>query len=407
MNINTSNYYLYGIKYDTSSKNPSNRLFRKIAHTIDNENKVENKKEEPTLDSKKVINPNEGKYKLILNDYGLEKIQRDRPHKILIDNVTQIVADEPITKEYLEERYKKIQHYFETEYEEVEAKVIADNSVLKDMGIESRFSWRDSWGIVKIDGKFTEIDGDEFKMHYRIYQEKQSNENIHKSHDTGVYFKELNGIKVSFENAKKFEYYVNHKDWKDNHINTLYRKISLAVNLGLIEEGNQNLFSEMYQKEKASYSFRNIKNDTLSQAVLDSIGSIYSAHHETILYEYLFGTEKDFFQNKLNDFAKELEKNPSKYQSTNSKFTFTGDVNLDEGSTEEYKEFITNTLIDFIQKEKDDYIDKNISKDPNYKFNINSRGMVDESSRFHAWFIRSFDTIIDNLRDSSPISSNK
>ena len=57
-------------------------------------------------------NPQTKKYTLKINDYGLRKMELDRYHLTLIDNSTTIESDVPITKEYLKERYEKIQHFF-------------------------------------------------------------------------------------------------------------------------------------------------------------------------------------------------------------------------------------------------------------------------------------------------------
>ncbi|RXJ91606.1 hypothetical protein CRV01_00495 [Arcobacter sp. CECT 8983] len=331
-------------------------------------------------------NPYTDKYTLILDDYGVEKRDLERYHISINDNVTKIVSDKPITKEYLEERYQKIQHFFDTEYYDLRDKVNKDNKILEEIGINtpSWISQRDSWGIVKIDGEYLEIDADEFKKHYQIFINKQAYENIQEEHDLGTYHKELNGKEVSFENAKEFEYYVNNDNWKGDHINSMYRKISLAVNLGLIEEGDQNLFYKMYQTEKASYIFKDIENEIFSQSILNSIGSDNSTVYEVIFYEYIFGTEPEFFQNKLNEFVKELENNPEKYPSSNSEFKFDGNINFDKNSSEEYKKFITNTLIDFIQKQKEDFIDK-------YNY-------TDESDEIH-FLIVAFDKLIDNIKN--------
>ncbi|WP_321469622.1 hypothetical protein [Halarcobacter sp.] len=347
----------------------------------------ENKKElEEKMSNKELLdgvtyNPYTDKYTLILNDYGVEKRELEYYSLTLIDNVTKIVSDKPITKEYLEERYQKIQKFFDTEYLELKDKVNKDNGILEEMGIDtpSWISQRDSWGIVKIDGEYLEIDGDEFNKHLQIFLNKQANVNIEEEYDSGSYYKELNAQEVSFENAKEFEYYVKNDSWKDDHINTMYRKISLAVNLGLIEEGEQNLFYKMYQPEKATYLFRDINNEIFSQSLLNSIGSDNSLLYENILYEDIFGTDPKFFQNKLNEFVKELETNPEKYLSSNSEFKFEGNINFDENSSAEYKKFISNTLIDFIQKEKEDYMAK-------YHYNNDS------------YEIQIFDNIIDNIK---------
>lgn len=363
--------------------------------------------------------PYTDKYTLVLDDYGEKK--REFTCLITLDNSTKITSDKPITKEYLEERYEKIQHFLKTEYEDLKKRVNADNGILEDMGISMHgFGQRDSWGIVKIDGEYLDIDADEFKKHFHIYRNNvynnsineqnnksenynsisanefrrdnklyqhsaQEQKNIDENHEISVYYKELNGIEPSFENAEEFEYYAKKEEWKDSHINGMYRRISLAVNLGLIEEGNQTLFPELYQTDKSSYPFRNIENDILSKAVLDSLEK-YSGVMEGIMYDVLFGTDDKLFQNNLNEFAKELEDNPSKYPSVNSDFTFTGDINLDENSSQEYKDFITNTLIDFIEKQKSDYVSGNHPiKDPNK----------------HEWSVAySFDVVANNLKDS-------
>ncbi|WP_072679366.1 hypothetical protein [Arcobacter sp. LA11] len=368
-------------KTDTSefinSKLFSNNLLNQI-----NEDEKNEKMSNPDLLDGVTYNPYTDKYTLVLDDYGVNK--SETKSLIVLDGSTKIISDKPITEEYLQERYEKIQYFFKTEFEDLHKQVDADNGILDGMGISMHgFSQRDSWGIVKIDGEYIDIDADEFQKHYEIYRTSMYEE------ETPVvdsYISELHASKLSFENAEEFEYYMNKKEWNGSHKNEIYRKISLAANLGLIEEGNQTHFSELYQTNKASYIFKNIENDILSQAVLDSIGEEYSGTMESIMYNVLFGTDDKYFQNKLNEFAKELKDNPSKYDSVNSDFTFTGNINFDENSTEEYKAFITNTLIDFIENQKSDYVDEDYS--------------VDDSYRQDWSFAYSFNAIINNLKDS-------
>ena len=264
--------------------------------------------------------------------------------------------------------------------------VNSDNSILAKMGIGmDGFSQRDSWGIVKMDGQYIEIDGDEFKRHHAIYISKQAEEEP--DYNDNVYFQELHAEEKSFENAEQFEHYVNKESWTSRHTNGLYRKMSLAVNLGLIEEGNQTLFNTMRQAEKASYTFKHINNEIFSQAVLDSIGSNYDSTFEDVLYQDIFGTNSPTFQDKLNTFAKELQDNPSKYPTVSEDFTFTGDINLEKDSTTEYKKFIGTVLIEFMQKQKTDYMDK--------------KGMDPENlGRIEYEYVLSFDYIIDNLKNT-------
>ena len=422
---NTSNK-----KTDSSQTKHSTELFESLLNqTNENQKQIlqQNKDEESEKMSNKDLldgvtyNPYTDKYTLIMEDYGVTKIKLDVQRLTLIDNSTTITSDQPITKEYLHERYKKIQHYIKTEYAEFNLRASADNSILRDLGMDmTGIKHRDTFGIVKIDGEYIEIDGDEFKRHYRIYLNAQEGMSIAQDHGSSVYYKELNGIDPSFENAEEFESYINDEKWEGSHINEMYRKISLAVNLGLVEEGDQTLFPILHQTNKASYTFRNIENDILSQAVLDSIGSKYTSIFESVMYEYIFGTDDDFFQNKLNEFAKELEYNPSKYPSVNSNFTFTGDINLDENSSQEYKNFITDTLVDFMQKQKYDYMDeKNITYENDEKniiyenfgiqYSMDERDLTnDDDEKNHIYdnlgiqygFVKSFEFIIDSLKDS-------
>ena len=75
-----------------------------------------------------------------------------------------------------------------------------------------------------------------------------------------------------------------------------------------------------------------------------------------------------------------------KHPTTNQKFIFNGDISIDKNSSEEYKNFITNILIDFFENKKSTYKNKTIS--------------ISETEREHHTnqVIERFQLLIDNLK---------
>ena len=114
---------------------------------------------------------------------------------------------------------------------------------------------------------------------------------------------------------------------------------------------------------------KDIKNDALKQSILSFIGNLDGIGIVNLpsSLENIFGgtTPENNFQSLLNDFAKKLELENIEKGTTNQKFTFTGDVTIDENSSEEYKEFITNTLIDFFEYRKNQHITNSSNKPVN------------------------------------------
>ena len=96
---------------------------------------------------------------------------------------------------------------------------------------------------------------------------------------------------------------------------------------------------------------QNIKNKNLEHSLINTFSSI--SDFRLLSIKAIFGTslEENKFQNELNNYVKE-------HPTTNQKFVFNGDISIDENSSEEYKNFITNTLIDFFENKKSTYKDE-------------------------------------------------
>ena len=235
-------------------------------------------------------------------------------------------------------------------------------------------------GICKwLDGKTINIDEEEYNQHYSIYLTTRNGDSVTKDIESNFYYQEFMNIDNRYENAPEFESMVNKLSNEGNDIFNVWRKVSLFVNLGLISEGNQTLFPSLQDSDNASYAMQNIKNENLEQSLINTFSSI--SDFRLLSIKAIFGTSLDEnkFQNELNNYAKE-------HPTTNQKFIFNGDISIDKNSSEEYKNFITNILIDFFENKKSTYKNKTIS--------------ISETEREHHTnqVIERFQLLIDNLK---------
>lgn len=223
------------------------------------------------------------------------------------------------------------------------------------------------------------IDEEEYNRHYSIYLTTRNGDSLTKDIESNFYYQEFMNIDNRYENAPEFEFMVNKLSNEGNDIFNVWRKVSIFVNLGLISEGNQTLFPSLQDSDNASYAMQNIKNENLEQSLTNTFSSI--SDFRLLSIKAIFGTSLDEnkFQNELNNYAKE-------HPTTNQKFIFNGDITIDENSSEEYKNFITNTLIDFFENKKSTYKDETPS--------------IEKSTReyYTSQVIECFQLLIDNLK---------
>lgn len=295
----------------------------------------------------------------------------------------QIWTKEPITEKYLKERYDKIQSFFHNDYKKFLLEVEEYNNEVRKYNElnpnELQKSYKGSFNRVILDGETINIDEEEYNRHYSIYLTTRNGDSVTKDIESNFYYQEFMNINNRYENAPEFESMVNKLSNEGNDIFSVWRKVSLFVNLGLIPEGNQTLFPNLQDSENASYAMQNIKNENLEQSLINTFSSI--SDFKLLTIRTIFGTslEENKFQNELNNYAKEHPK-------TNQKFIFNGDISIDENSSEEYKNFITNILIDFFENKKSTYKDKTISTSE------------DEREHHTNQVIERFQLLIDNLK---------
>jgi len=288
---------------------------------------------------------------------------------------------EPITKEYLEERYTKIQKFFETEYDGIVAKL--------EKHYEDTYEILPMPSQVKIDGRYVTIDPTEFREHELIYLDVKNND---ESVSTNIYRNNLLGNDDLFQDAPEFEQLV--KKWKVDDISALetWRRASTAVNLGLVDPGNQTYFIPLNYADKATHSLSGVQNQEFLDAVLDTIGE-FSAGTGLSL-ESIFGTNRGDLQDMLDEYAKS-EKN--KDDMINN-YTFTGDITLDENSTPEYKNFIMTKLKEFFEDRINTQIEA-LGEDPkdpavSYKIGVKDPFLSNDLSNYRL-LIKNLDAKID------------
>jgi len=294
----------------------------------------------------------------------------------------QIWTKEPITEKYLKERYEKIQSFFHNDYKNFLFEVEAYNNEVSKYNEsypnEEEKIYKRVSNVIVLDGQAINIDAEEYNRHYSIYLATREGDSVTKDIESNFYYQEFMKIDNRYENAPEFESMVN-KLSNNNDIFNVWRKVSLFVNLGLVSEGNQTLFHNLQDSNRASYGMKNVQNENLKQALINTYSSM--SDYRLLSIPAIFGTsaEENKFQNELNDFAKE-------YPRTNQKFIFNGDITIDESSSEEYKNFITKTLIDFFENKKSTYKDETASlPEDEKKYNTNK-------------VIERFQLLIDNLK---------
>lgn len=258
-----------------------------------------------------------------------------------------ISSKEAITKEYLQERYDKIQEHFHEKHQNDENKY----DIYK--GDPSRHD-----RTIELDGRTTIIDEEEYDAHLMIF----AFTSIHEKHPTeSTYtnwqYHNLLNMENRYENAQEFEELVNKFTPTSYNLGDVSTKMAISVSLGIVDPGDQTYFANISERYGESFILKDIENDTLTQATLDTIDTAPTLGYFFDVVKDIFGGESDAdnLQSLLNDFA-QRKKEENLNNTSNQKFTFTGDITIDENSTQEYKDFITNNLIDFFKEQKNIYV---------------------------------------------------
>jgi hypothetical protein len=203
---------------------------------------------------------------------------------------------------------------------------------------------------------------------YEGYKNSQSYDPIGYEWQTQM-MKATNGNK--YEDAPEFEAFV--KKWIDkgeSEDQALGRAMFYAQ-AGLLDYGKQRAISmgQLPYGDIKQHGFHLINNEPLKNAVIKTLDSLNGEDAAELVSSIFDGYPENkgvpsSFQELLDNFGIKLEElkklNPE--TAKNDKFTFTGDVNLKDGTdSKEYNNFIFDTLIKFFKDriEKLDYVIEN------------------------------------------------
>ncbi len=200
---------------------------------------------------------------------------------------------------------------------------------------------------------------------YEGYKNSQSYDPIGYEWQTQM-MKATNGNK--YEDAPEFEAFI--KKWMDkgeSEEHALVRATTYA-RAGLLDYGKQKVWQideKLPYGDIKQHGFHLINNEPLKNAVMKTLDNL-SVGDATDLVRSIFDGYPEnkgvpsSFQELLDNFGVKLEElkklNPEEHK--NDKYSFTGDVNLKDGTdSKEYNNFIFDTLIKFFEDriEKLDY----------------------------------------------------
>ena len=175
-----------------------------------------------------------------------------------------------------------------------------------------------------------------------------------------------------YEDAPEFEAFV--KKWMDKgeSEDQALGRATLYARAGLLDYGKQRAISignDLPYGDIKQHGFHLINNEPLKNAVMKTLDSLNGGDAAELVSSIFNGFPENkgvpsSFQELLDNFGIKLEElkklNPE--TAKNDKFTFTGDVNLKDGTdSKEYNNFIFDTLIKFFEDriEKLDYYVEN------------------------------------------------
>ncbi|CAM4035077.1 hypothetical protein [Arcobacter cloacae] len=200
---------------------------------------------------------------------------------------------------------------------------------------------------------------------YEGYKNLQSYDPIGYEWQTQM-MKATNGNK--YEDAPEFEAFI--KKWMDKgeSEDRALGRATLYARAGLLDYGKQRahqIDEKLPYGDIKQHGFHLINNEPLKNAVMKTLDSLNYEDAYDLVRSIFDGYPENngvpsSFQELLDNFGIKLEElkklNPE--TAKNDKFTFTGDVNLKDGTdSKEYNNFIFDTLIKFFEDriEKFDY----------------------------------------------------
>lgn len=160
-----------------------------------------------------------------------------------------------------------------------------------------------------------------------------------------------------YEDAKDFEDFVNNWIEKGYSESEALERANFYAMAGLLDYGKQKAIAiynrELGYDDKKQHGFHLIDNPPLKKAILDTLDSLDTGSVADLVSNLFLNYPSKTttsFEDLLNQYGVKLEDlNEKQLEEEQSKFTFTGNININDKMSLEYQNFIFDTLIGFFK----------------------------------------------------------
>lgn len=172
-----------------------------------------------------------------------------------------------------------------------------------------------------------------------------------------------------YEDAKEFEEFVAKWIEKGYSEAEALERASFYAVAGVLDYGKQKAYPipNLDYDDKKEHGFHLIDNPPLKKAFLETLDSLDLNSVSLLVFDMFPSGQNEVsssFQELLNQYGVKLEDLKKQNSSEEeSKFTFTGNINMNEQMSLDYQNFIFDTLIGFF-KDKINSLDKYIADNP-------------------------------------------
>ena len=195
-----------------------------------------------------------------------------------------------------------------------------------------------------------------------------------------------------YEDAKDFENFVAKWIEKgESEHDAIYRAAAYAA-AGLLDYGKQKIVEipNLDYDDKKQHGFHQIDNPPLKKAMLETLDSLDQASVYLLVANMFSGDDNSSsFKELLKEYGVKLEDlKQNQSEEERSKFTFTGDISINDKMSLEYQNFIFDTLIGFFKETVNSFVN---NEKNNLKY---SKESIDN-------FKNAYDTLIENFKKNT------
>ena len=195
-----------------------------------------------------------------------------------------------------------------------------------------------------------------------------------------------------YEDAKDFENFVAKWIEKgESEHDAIYRAAAYAA-AGLLDYGKQKIVEipNLDYDDKKQHGFHQIDNPPLKKAMLETLDSLDQASVYLLVANMFSGDDNSSsFKELLKEYGVKLEDlKQNQSEEERSKFTFTGDISINDKMSLEYQNFIFDTLIGFFKERVNSFVN---NEKNNLKY---SKESIDN-------FKNACDTLIENFKKNT------